>query len=112
MPTQPFSVAYASPQSSSNVLVFEFEASLPAAEAGSDNFPTGWNVIPESVFPLAKDIFLLFILRICVKEDTPAIYFVTRVKLKKKKIAFPKGNQTPDLMNFALHSDALPLTQR
>ena len=41
MPTQPFSVAYASPQSSSNVLVFEFEASLPAAEAGSDNFPTG-----------------------------------------------------------------------
>lgn len=110
MPTQPFSVAYASPQSSSNVLVFEFEASLPAAEAGSDNFPTGWNVIPESVFPLAKDIFLLFILRISIKEDMPAIYFVTRVKLKKKN-AFPKGNQTPDLMNFALHSSALPLTQ-
>ena len=30
----------------------------------------------------------------------------------KEKNAFPKGNQTPDLMNFALHSSALPLTQR
>ena len=52
----------------------------------------------------------MFILRISIKEDMPAIYFVTRVKLKKKN-AFPKGNQTPDLMNFALHSSALPLTQ-
>ena len=26
----------------------------------------------------------MFILRICIKEDMPAIYFVTRVKLKKK----------------------------
>ena len=32
----------------------------------------------------------MFILRISIKEDMPAIYFVTRVKLKKKKMRFLK----------------------